>query len=262
MPQRTPRADKLLTGRVAQSLGADRGIGDFLGSLGSVRPPSLWGRWRPAARRAGDASARWRSPPSPRQADGPDAGRRQRQPRRHGLSIVGTGWLGRTLGLKRRMGHQAGRPVARGYQHRRRGRRAARRVDQQPGAVRRPRHRCREARRLAGRIVRLPVPAVQRRGHQRQAGSIAGYNGIVGLPPFNRTEILEAWYLQEMMKDVLKMRIGRSLPTYDFGNVLRPVALADTRPEHPGRERPAVVAHLRQRVDDRRSWATTTRPTA
>jgi porin len=60
-----------------------------------------------------------------------------------------------------------------------------------------------------------------------QAGSIAGYNGIVGLPPFNRTEVLEAWYMQEMIKDVLKMRIGRSLPSYDFGNVLRPVILAD-----------------------------------
>ena len=72
-----------------------------------------------------------------------------------------------------------------------------------------------------------------------QAGSIAGYNGIVGLPPLNRTEILEAWYLQEMMKDVLKMRIGRSLPTYDFGNVLRPVALAD-----PNQNIPAVSGLL------------------
>lgn len=60
-----------------------------------------------------------------------------------------------------------------------------------------------------------------------EAGSVSGYNGIVGLPPFNRTELLEAWYMQEMVKDVLKMRIGRSLPTYDFGNVLRPIKLAD-----------------------------------
>jgi porin len=66
-----------------------------------------------------------------------------------------------------------------------------------------------------------------------QAGSIAGYNGIVGLPPLNRTEFLEAWYLQEMKKDVLKMRIGRTLPTYDFGNVLRPVTLADANQNIP-----------------------------
>ena len=60
-----------------------------------------------------------------------------------------------------------------------------------------------------------------------QAGSVAGYNSITGAPPLNRSELLEAWYLQEMKKDVLSMRIGRVLPTYDFGNVLRPVALAD-----------------------------------
>lgn len=66
-----------------------------------------------------------------------------------------------------------------------------------------------------------------------QAGSIAGYNGIVGLPPFNRTELLEAWFMQEMVRDVLKMRIGRSLPSYDFGNVLRPVILADANQNIP-----------------------------
>src|SRR5262249_19773130 len=66
-----------------------------------------------------------------------------------------------------------------------------------------------------------------------QAGSIAGYNSIVGLPPFNRTELLEAWYLQEMKKDVLSMRIGRVIPSYDFGNVLRPVALSDVNQNIP-----------------------------
>lgn len=66
-----------------------------------------------------------------------------------------------------------------------------------------------------------------------QAGSIAGFNGIVGAPPFNRTEILEAWYLQEMIPDKLKMRIGRSLPTYDFGNVLRPLQLSDPNQNIP-----------------------------
>jgi porin len=66
-----------------------------------------------------------------------------------------------------------------------------------------------------------------------QAGSIAGFNGIVGAPPFNRTELLEAWYLQEMVKDKLKMRIGRTLPTYDFGNVLRPITLSDPNQNIP-----------------------------
>lgn len=66
-----------------------------------------------------------------------------------------------------------------------------------------------------------------------QAGSVAGYNGIVGAPPFNRSELYQAWYLQDIVKDVLKVRIGRSVPVYDFGNVLRPVSLADSSQNIP-----------------------------
>lgn len=66
-----------------------------------------------------------------------------------------------------------------------------------------------------------------------QAGSVAGYNAIVGAPPFNRSELFEAWYLQEIVKDVLKVRIGRSVPNYDFGNVLQPVDLIDSAQNIP-----------------------------
>ena len=59
------------------------------------------------------------------------------------------------------------------------------------------------------------------------AGSVAGYNGIVGLPPFNRSELFKAWYAQEIVKDILKVRIGRMDPTLDFGNVMRPVTFED-----------------------------------
>ncbi|CAN5848210.1 hypothetical protein BH11PSE3_BH11PSE3_27720 [soil metagenome] len=66
-----------------------------------------------------------------------------------------------------------------------------------------------------------------------EAGSVSGYNGIVGAPPFQRTELFEAWYEQEMMKDLLKVRIGRSAPTLDFNNVLRPVTFADASQNIP-----------------------------
>jgi porin len=59
------------------------------------------------------------------------------------------------------------------------------------------------------------------------AGSITGYNGIVALPPFQRSELFKAWYAQEIVKDLLKVRIGRMDPTVDFGNVLRPVTFVD-----------------------------------
>jgi porin len=148
-------------------------------------------------------------------------------------SVVGTGWLGRTLGLKDEWGVKLGgvwladtNIIAAG--------------GQQPGGWTNNQ----------ALIVGLGVDAeklVDWRGASfgfqflqfngsdtnAQAGSVAGFNGIVGAPPFNRTELLEAWYLQEMVKDVLKMRIGRSLPTYDFGNVLRPVALSDSTQDIP-----------------------------
>lgn len=152
---------------------------------------------------------------------------------------TGTGWLGRTLGLKEEWGVKLGGMwladtnvvVAGGAQ---------------PGAwsnnsalvigldV--------DAEKLVGwRGAKFSFEFLQFNGGDtnEQAGSIAGYNGIVGLPPLNRTELLEAWYLQEMVKDKLSMRIGRSLPTYDFGNVLRPVALAD-----PDQNIPAVSGLL------------------
>lgn len=146
---------------------------------------------------------------------------------------TGTGWIGRTLGLKEEWGVKLGGMwladtnvvVAGGAQ---------------PGSwtnnsalvigldV--------DAEKLVGwRGAKFGFEFLQFNGGNtnEDAGSIAGYNGIVGLPPLNRTELLEAWYLQEMVKDVLSMRIGRSLPTYDFGNVLRPVALADPNQNIP-----------------------------
>ena len=60
-----------------------------------------------------------------------------------------------------------------------------------------------------------------------EAGTVQGYNGIVGLAPYQRSELYQAWYLQRMVPEVLQMRIGRSVPTYDFNNVLRPVVFTD-----------------------------------
>lgn len=67
-----------------------------------------------------------------------------------------------------------------------------------------------------------------------QAGVVTGYNGIVGQAPYNRSELYQAWYQQEMLKDVLKIRIGRSVPTFDFNNVLRSVTFADPNENIPG----------------------------
>ena len=66
-----------------------------------------------------------------------------------------------------------------------------------------------------------------------EAGSVMGYNGIVGAPPWQRTEFFQYWYRQEIIKDTLQVRIGRSAPATDFNNVLRPVTFNDSAQNIP-----------------------------
>ena len=163
------------------------------------------------------------------------------------FGIVGTGWLGRTLGLKDEWGIRLGGLwladtniiVAGGAQ---------------PGGWTNNQALIVglgvDAEKLVGwRGATFGFQFLQFNGSDTndQAGSVAGYNGIVGVPPFNRTELLEAWYLQEMMKDVLKMRIGREPADLRLRQRSAPRRPCRPGPEHPGRERPAVVADLPQR---------------
>lgn len=66
-----------------------------------------------------------------------------------------------------------------------------------------------------------------------EAQTISGYNGIVGPTPWQRSELYQAWYEQVLLADLLKVRIGRSTPTADFNNVLRPVTLSDINQNIP-----------------------------
>ena len=61
----------------------------------------------------------------------------------------------------------------------------------------------------------------------RQAGIVTGYNGLTGAPPLDRTELYELWWRQSFFADKLVVRIGKTVPTYDFGNVVRPVPVQD-----------------------------------
>ena len=60
-----------------------------------------------------------------------------------------------------------------------------------------------------------------------EAGSVPGYNGIIGANPHQRTELYEAWYEQKMFQDVVKIRLGRSTPAADFNNVLHSITYKD-----------------------------------
>ena len=59
------------------------------------------------------------------------------------------------------------------------------------------------------------------------AGAVQGFNSISSLPPFNRTELYQAWFRQSFHHDLVVIRIGKSIPSYDFNNITRPVDLAD-----------------------------------
>ena len=72
-----------------------------------------------------------------------------------------------------------------------------------------------------------PGPTVNGREQSRGspnalAGTVMGFNSLDGAPPVNRAELYQLWY-RHQFDDVLIVRVGKSVPTYDFANVARPV---------------------------------------
>lgn len=66
-----------------------------------------------------------------------------------------------------------------------------------------------------------------------QAGTVQGYNGLPGPPPLNRTELYQLWWRQELFNKKLVIRIGKTVPIYDFNNVMRPVVHGSTQQRIP-----------------------------
>ena len=60
-----------------------------------------------------------------------------------------------------------------------------------------------------------------------QAGVVTGYNGLVGPPPLARSELYQLWWRQSLFEEKLIVRVGKTVPTYDFNNVARPVRTRD-----------------------------------
>jgi porin len=59
------------------------------------------------------------------------------------------------------------------------------------------------------------------------AGAFPGFNSLEVTPPLTRQELYELWYRQALFDNKLIFRIGKSVPTYDFNNVVRPVPVSD-----------------------------------
>lgn len=55
------------------------------------------------------------------------------------------------------------------------------------------------------------------------AGVVQGYNSLPGDPPLNRSELYQLWFRQNFFDNKLSIRIGKTVPTYHFNNVSKPV---------------------------------------
>jgi porin len=69
------------------------------------------------------------------------------------------------------------------------------------------------------------------------AGVVTGYDGLTQAPPLTRNELYELWWRQSLFHDKLIVRVGKTVPTYDFNNVIKPVPVNDE-----SRSVPAVTA--------------------
>ncbi|KTC79729.1 Carbohydrate-selective porin, OprB family [Legionella cherrii] len=66
-----------------------------------------------------------------------------------------------------------------------------------------------------------------------QAGIIQGYNSLPDVYPFNRSELYALWYRQELFDKKLFVRIGKTITTLDFNNVIKPAPLSSDAPNIP-----------------------------
>lgn len=61
----------------------------------------------------------------------------------------------------------------------------------------------------------------------KDAGVVQGYNSLPGHPPLNRSELYQLWLMQKFLDDKISLRIGKTVPTYHFNNVSKPVPTED-----------------------------------
>jgi porin len=55
------------------------------------------------------------------------------------------------------------------------------------------------------------------------AGVVQSYNSLPADPPLDRSELYQLWIRQEFFNQKLNIRIGKTVPTYHFNNVSKPV---------------------------------------
>jgi len=76
---------------------------------------------------------------------------------------------------------------------------------------------------LKGSSIGVDFLQLNNQATNTDAGSVLGYIGLVSSEPLDRSELLEAWWRQELFDERLIIRVGKSNPAIDFQDVVRPV---------------------------------------
>lgn len=59
------------------------------------------------------------------------------------------------------------------------------------------------------------------------AGTVQGFDGLQASPPFHRSELYQLWWRQSWYDGLLITRLGKSVPSFDFNNVLSAVPVGN-----------------------------------
>ena len=82
--------------------------------------------------------------------------------------------------------------------------------------------------RIPGALIDAELMQFNGENANGKAGAVTGYDGLPVGQPFVRTGLCELWWRQSLFDDKLVIRVGKTVPTYDFGNVVRALPTADT----------------------------------
>jgi porin len=80
---------------------------------------------------------------------------------------------------------------------------------------------------LPGSSVDVSMLQFNGENASQRAGVVQGYDGLPGPKPLVRTQLYELWWRQSLFAGKLVIRVGKTVPTYDFNNVSRPIAVSD-----------------------------------
>lgn len=141
--------------------------------------------------------------------------------------IVGTGELGRRLGIPERSGVRLGGVWLGDYNALLSGRQSSQVLTGNSSLILDFSINLEKA--IGWKGARIGTEFLQFNGQptNRDAGAVQGYNSLPGPPPLNRSELFQLWLHQSLFDNRWKIWIGKTAPTYHFNNVSKPVPTVD-----------------------------------